>query len=351
MKTWLSLVALTLSAAIMPVDVTPTRETASAAHQTDDPSIWVNPKDPSKSMIIGTVKMAAPDGAVVAFRLDGTVLGSIGPVDRPNNVDVAYGLTLGGRKIDIAVATERNRHALRVMEIVPDQGLRALASIPVFAGQKGAEQQPMGIGMYTRKSDGAIFAIVSRKSGPSGTYLWQYRLKDDGAGQLIGEKVREFGAFSGSKEIEAVAVDDEMGFIYYSDEGAGVRKYHADPQHADAAKELALFATRGWRGDREGLAIYATGKGKGYIIATDQTTPNSEYHVYAREGGAKGPHDHSKDLGVFRVGAEQTDGIEATSRPLGPEFPKGMFVAMNDSRKNFILVDWRQVAKGLKLPN
>lgn len=121
----------------------------------------------------------------------------------------------------------------------------------------------MSIAIYTRKSDAAIFAVVSRKSGPTGTCLWQYRLRDNGQGKLIGEKVREFGTFSKTKEIETVAIDDELGFIYYSGEGAGIRKYHAGPSHPNAPQN-------GWKGDREGIAIYKTSGGKGYIIATDQ---------------------------------------------------------------------------------
>jgi 3-phytase len=328
-------------------DIAALRETPSAAQQTDDPAIWVNRKNPAQSLIFGTVKMAAPDGAIQSYGLDGKLLQNVPGVDRPNNIDVEYGLRLGGRRIDIAVVTERNQHRLRAFEIVPGVGLKDLAALPVFVGQTGAAQQPMGIGLYRRPKDGAIFAIVSRKSGPSGTYLWQYELADDGTGKLVAHKRREFGQFSNSKEIEAVVVDDRLGYVYYSDEGAGIRKYHADPAHPDAATELALFATTGWSGDREGLALYE-GKGRsGYIIATDQQHPNSVFHVFDREGSPGKPHDHSKELASFRVGADTTDGIEVISRPLGPDFPQGLFVAMNDSRHNFLLVDWRKIAASL----
>lgn len=330
-------------------DVAALRQTPPASHQTDDPALWVNRKSPEKSLIFGTVKMAAPDGAIQTYTLDGKLLQNIPGVDRPNNIDVEYGIKLGGRLIDIAVATERNQHRLRVFEIIPGLGLKDLAAIPVFEGQSGAEQQPMGIALYRRAKDGAVFAIVSRKSGPSGTYLWQYHLHDDGKGQLVAKKVREFGNFSQSKEIEAVVVDDQLGYVYYSDEGAGIRKYHADPAHPGSAKELALFASTGWAGDREGLAIYEDKGGKGYIIATDQQHPNSVFHVFSRQGNAGNPHDHSKEVGSFRAGADTTDGIEVISAPLGNEFPQGIFIAMNDSQHNFLLVDWRKIAAALKL--
>ncbi|MBL8179216.1 MAG: phytase [Bryobacterales bacterium] len=308
-------------------DVAPLGETASEPHQTDDPAIWINPRNPSEVLVFGTVKMAAPDGAIAVYRRDGSRLMRIEGVDRPNNIDVAYGLQAGPRRIDIAVATERNKSRLRVFEIVSGKGLKDLAALPVFEGQTGAAAQPMGIALYQRAKDRAIFAIVSRKSGPSGSYLWQYRL--DGAGPVLrAVKVREFGAFSGTKEIEAVAADSTHSVVYYSDEGAGIRKYHADPDHRDAARELALFAQTGWKGDREGIAVY-----KDYIIATDQQHPVSEFHVFA---GATLRH-----LGVFRLGSDTTDGIDIA--------PNGLFAAMNDSRRNFILADWKSIAAALRL--
>jgi 3-phytase len=314
--------------AVAQADVAVLRETVAEAHQTDDPAIWVNRKHPKNSLILGTVKAAAPDGAISVYRLDGTRLMSIPNVDRPNNIDVGYGLRLGSRTIDFAVATERNKGQLRVFEIVDGTGIRDLAALPVFAGETGAAAQPMGIALYKRRRDGAFFAIVSRKSGPSGSYLWQYRLSGDGNGSLKADKVREFGVFSGSREIEAIAVDAEREHIYFSDEGAGIRKYHADPMHPAAAKELALFGQTGWTGDREGIAIH-----RNYIVATDQQKPNSVYHVFSR--------DSLRELGMFRVGADNTDGIEISSF--------GLFVAMNDSRHNFILAEWKSIAAAIKL--
>ncbi len=310
------------------VDVAALRETVSEAHQTDDPAVWVHPRDKKQSLIFGTVKMASPDGAIAVYRMDGSRLMTVPNVDRPNNIDVAYGFRVGGRTVDIAVATERNKSRLRVFEVVQGVGLKDLAALPVFAGESGAMAQPMGIALYKRKADGALFAIVSRKNGPTESYLWQYQLTGEADGAVRAEKVREFGAFSGSKEIEAVAVDREREHVYYSDEGAGIRKYHADPAHAAAGEQLALFADSGWKGDREGIAIY-----RNFIVATDQQHPNTEFHVFSR--------DTLKDLGVFRVGADTTDGIDIS--------PAGLFVAMNDSRHNFILVEWKAIAKALRL--
>lgn len=310
--------SLFLVGLIAQVDVKPLLATVPEAHQTDDPAVWRNARDRAGSFLLGTVKMAAPDGAVAVYRLDGSRVMAITSLDRPNNIDVAYGIRLGRRKLDIAVVTERNRNQLRVFEIVPGTGIKDLATIPVFA-------QPMGIALWKRKRDGALFAIVSRKTGPSGAYLHQYRLEDDGSGKFVGVKVREFGLFSGSKEIEAIAVDERRGEIYYSDEGAGIRKYSADPERNE---ELALFGQTGWKGDREGLAV--TGN---YLIATDQQAENSVFHVFDTRT--------LQELGTFRLGADTTDGIEVNEK-------LDLFVAMNDKDRNFLVASWKSIVSALR---
>ena len=74
--------------------------TEKVKHDTDDPAIWINKANPSQSLIIGTDKDA--DGALYAFNLSGKVVKRVGGIKRPNNVDIAYGITLNGKKIDIA---------------------------------------------------------------------------------------------------------------------------------------------------------------------------------------------------------------------------------------------------------
>ena len=125
--------------------------------------------------------------------------------------------------------------------------------------------------------------------------------------------------------------------------GNGIHKYHADPDHRDAGEELAHFGQTGFRADREGIAIYAGRNGTGYIVCTDQLAGNSEYHIYRREGESGRPHDHSTLVKIVRGGADSTDGLEITSRPLGPKFPRGLMVAMNSAGRNFLLYRWDDV--------
>jgi 3-phytase len=321
------------------------RSTAQVPNDPDDPALWVHPGDPARSLILGTDKMAVTGGLYV-FRLDGTVMQAITPIDRPNNVDVEYGLPVGGRTVDIAVVTERKQRRLRVFAIPADGGMLydvAPGGIPVLGGQEGEAGEPMGVALYKRPRDGAIFAIVAPKTGAATDYLWQYRLRAAGS-RVEGQLVRRFGAFSRQGaapgeigEIEAVVADDDRGYVYYADERFGVRKYHADPDHAEAATELAVLGHEGYQGDREGLAIYARADGTGYIVSSDQVPGASRVMVYPREG-VGGAHDQPL-LAAIPTAADGTDGLEVTSQRL-PGLPAGMLVMMNSGARNFLIYDW-----------
>ncbi|MFW0718352.1 phytase [Pedobacter sp. N23S346] len=309
---------------------------------TDDPAIWVNPADPAKSLVIGTDKDA--NGGLYVFDLKGKTIKSktVKGLKRPDNVDIAYGLSLAGKKTDIAVTTERLTHKLRIYSL-PDMKPVDNGGIPVFVGETGAEfRDLMGISMYT-DSKGQIYVIVGRKSGPKeGGYLWQYLLKDDGKGNVKADLVRKFGSYSGKKEIEAIAVDNELGFVYYCDEQYGVRKYYADP--AKGNKELALFGQGDFAVDNEGVAIYKTAGNKGYILVSDQGA--RQLKVYSRTGKADASNQHPL-LTTIKYAANQTDGIDVVSVPLNADFKHGLLVAMSDD-KTFHFYRWEDLA-GKKL--
>jgi 3-phytase len=305
-------------------------------HDSDDPAIWLHPTDPARSLVLGTDKDA--DGALYAFALDGRVVGRVGGLRRPNNVDVEYGFSLSGRPVDIAVVTERLGDTIRVFRL-PDLEPLDRGAISVFRGD--AQRAPMGVALYKRPRDGAVFAIVSRKQGPTeGGYLWQYRLEDDGRGHVQATMVRAFGRWCGKGEIEAVAVDDALGYVYYADEWAGVRKYLADPDAPGGDQELALFATSGFMEDREGISIYARADGTGYLLVSDQQA--NQFHVFPREGSAGNPHDHPR-LSVVKLATVGSDGSEVTSAPLGEAFPQGLFVAMTQGA-TFHFYGWPDLA-------
>lgn len=309
----------------------------SVTYDSDDPAIWINPTDRAASLVLGTDKGGdAGDGALFVFDLQGKELKdkTVHNIKRPNNVDVAYGLMLQGEKVDIAVCTERHTNSIRVFSL-PDMRPLDGGGVPVFEGD--SLRAPMGIALYTDAGTGNVYAIVGRKAGPTdGTYLWQYHLYDDGMGKVKGRLVRKFGQYSGKNEIESIAIDNELGYVYCSDEAVGIRKYYA---HADSAgTELALFGTTGFTDNHEGISIYKSAPGKGYIIVSDQQA--NQFHFFPREGMPNAPHQHPP-IKVVKTSTVESDGSDVTSVPL-PGFPKGLFVAMSDDR-TFQFYRWEEL--------
>lgn len=277
---------------------------------TDDPAIWINPDDASKSIIVGTDKLT--DGGLYAFDLEGKIINKVTGLGRPNNVDIGYGLSLNGKLVDFAAVTERDTDKVRIYSL-PE--LKEIGEFSVFDGEE--LRSPMGISVYKNPESKEVYVIVGRKTGPSDKYLWQYKLSDS-AGKIKAEVVRKFGQFSGLKEIESIAVDAELGLIYYSDEMYGVHVYHADPTKGD--QEILLFGKGDFKRDIEGISIYPTAPGKGYILISNQQADT--FNVYLRENPAKGK------IAEIPFSTSESDGSEVTAVALGERFPKGVFVAM-----------------------
>lgn len=309
--------------------IQPVLVTEKVVHDTDDPAIWIHPTDREKSLIIGTDK--DKNGALFVFDLQGKIIQKIPNLKRPNNVDVEYGFHFEERKIDIAVVTERNENKIRIYEL---PSMKEIGAISVFDGEK--HQKPMGIALYKNKETQEIYAIISRKYGEKLNYLWQYLLTEKG-GKIEGKLVRKFGHFSGEKEIESIAVDDELGYVYYSDELFGIHKYHAQPEKGN--KKLAVFGQKDFREDIEGISIYKTDENNGYILVSNQQ--KNTFNIYTREGEKDNPHLHLK-IAEIPLSTQESDGSEVVNIPLNPKFPKGLFVAMSNGRV-FHYYDWQDL--------
>jgi 3-phytase len=314
-----------------PPYVAPALATQPVAHDADDPAVWVHPTQPAKSLIIGTDKEEKVGGLYV-FDLSGKVVQRITKLDRPNNVDVEGNLV---------VVTERMKRRLKIYEVSPQTGrLRDVSGdTKVFEGEQGEDGAPMGVALYRRPKDRAVFAIVTPKEGATKDHLAQYRIaRNFKTGKYDALLVRRFGSYSGVKETESVAVDDAKGLVYYSDETVGTHIAYADPMHRRADREWPMFNTSGTVGDHEGIAIWPNADA---IVCTDQIEKESIFRVFNRQ--------NRRFVGAFRGGSDDTDGIEICDRPLGPRFPAGIMVAMNSGPRNFLVYDLRDVAQALNL--
>jgi len=300
-------------------EIKPDIITEHVKYDTDDPAIWVNPQDPSQSIIFGTDKES--DGAIYAFDLNGKIIESktIRGIERPNNVDLRYGFKLNDSvTTDIIAFTERERKMLRIYSVPAMQPLDG-GGFPVFEDETNENfQSPMGVSLYKSAIDSSLYAIVGRKAGPADKYLYQYKIKPKSLDLVELELVRKFGQFSGKKEIEAIAVDDALGFIYYSDEGDSVKKYFAEPQKGN--DQLSSFGLEDFQDDIEGIAIAAYEDGSGIIIVSDQQ--RGQFNIYDRKTNAF--------IKALNLTTTETDGCDVVTQPLNSTFKNGLFVAMND---------------------
>ncbi|WP_299777664.1 phytase [uncultured Formosa sp.] len=305
-------------------EIKPTLVTEKTPHDTDDPAIWVNKKNPEQSIVFGTDKDET-NGGVYAFDLDGKIIKdkSITNLSYPNNVDIEYDFALNdSTKIDIMMFTEREKHQIRLYSI-PDMTPLDNGGFPVFEDETDLElRRPMGISLYKNPENGKVYAIVGRKKGPIENYLYQYKLQPN-AGKVTAKLVRKFGAFSGNKEIEALVVDDALGHVYYSDEGVGIRKFYADP--AKGNKQISIFGSDLFNRDIEGIALATYTNGDGFLIVSDQQ--DHTFNIFKR-----GDNSFVKTL---NLGTLETDGCDVTTEALGPKYPNGLFVSMNDEKDFF----------------
>ena len=168
-------------------------------------------------------------------------------------------------------------------------------------------------------------------------------------GKVDASLVRSFNL---GTQTEGMVADDQMATIYIGEEVAGIKKFDAEPNGSTKGKMLANSSeeNQNIKYDIEGLTIYSTGQGNGYLLASSQG--NYSYAVFERQG-------ENKYLGSFRIvdgtidGVEETDGIDVTNVSLGDNYPKGVFVVQDGynyegkklKSQNFKLISWEEIEK------
>ncbi|WP_343733229.1 phytase [Duganella sp.] len=318
-------------AIVMPRGQTePVARTGDAA---DDPAIWRNPADPAGARILGTNKKQG----LLVYDLNGKQLQLL-EVGRLNNVDVRQDVMLGGRKLDVAVATQRDDNSVMLFTIDANG---TVATAGAFA--TGLDDI-YGMCLY-RPQDGGLEAFINDKDG---SFL-QYRIDSDGAA-LSGKLLRRFKVGS---QPEGCVVDDRNHRLFLGEEKRGVWTVSA---RGDAPAKLSMVIAVGPQlaADVEGMGLYH-GASHDYLIVSSQG--DNSYLVL----DAQAPY---KVRGSFRVGfniaagidgTSETDGLEVSSANFGGPYGKGMLVIQDgykrlpDGPQNFKYVAWEDVAKALKL--
>jgi 3-phytase len=101
------------------VETTPVETDGDSA---DDPAIWVDRANPSRSLIIGTQKQSG----LYVYDLQGRVLQFL-PDGRMNNVDLRDNFSLGGRSVSIVTASNRTDDGISIYRV--DGAARQLVDV------------------------------------------------------------------------------------------------------------------------------------------------------------------------------------------------------------------------------
>ncbi len=320
------------------VETTPVSSFGDAA---DDPAIWANPDDPAASLVIATDKKAGlyvydMQGQVVQFLPDGKM----------NNVDLREGFELGGEKVVLVTASNRTDDSIAIYRL--DTQGRRLVDVADGVQPTGFDD-PYGLCMYRSPRDGAMYVFINGDD----TGKRQWRLADAGNGRVHAELVREMRFDS---QTEGCVADDDAGTLYVNEEDVAMWRMSAEPDGGDAKAAVERIEDNpAIRDDLEGVGIYHLGEGRGYIVASSQG--NDTYAVYRLEG-------KQEYLGSFAVvadpvrgidGISETDGLEVTSRNLGPGFEHGAMIAQDGrnvmpvENQNYKYVPWEAIAGALGL--
>uniref|UniRef100_UPI00286E8AB9 phytase n=1 Tax=Chamaesiphon sp. VAR_48_metabat_403 TaxID=2964700 RepID=UPI00286E8AB9 len=364
---------ITLGADLVPT-ATPTVETRPALldngalpfsqrADADDPAVYVNATDSAKSLVVTSVK----NGGLRVYDLSGNLIQTINPSSpdvRYNNVDLQYGFTLGGQKVDIAVASDRNNDKLAIFKINPaGTGGNYLENItdtsaatifqaaPFTAPFSASATSAYGLALYRSPVSNDYYAFTTRRQTGD---VAQLKLIDKGNGKIGYELVRNFTVPSSTTagatpQTEGIVADQETGLLYIGQEDVGIWKYNAEPTGGKFGTLIEKVKAEGGKNltnDVEGLTIYYGKNVTGYLLASSQG--DNTFAAYTREGN----NDFIGRFGVGNNGSidsvQESDGAEVINLPLGANFPNGLFVTQDGSNDPATIVSGENISSNFK---
>ena len=310
----------------------------------DDIAVWVNAENPSRSLILATLKNnnqtpSKPLGILV-YDLQGKQIQFL-QGGSPNNIDIRYGYDHNGRQIPIIAVSHWLHNYVSLLTI--DSNNLKLVQLTIENIDTGLHN---ALGLCLYKDDDQFYYFVISNLGE----VRQFRIHSET--RWSATQVRQFDLASNA---EGCVVDDFYDKLYIAEASVGIWKYDADPKSNTAEKIISLNWFGALKGDLEGVTIYDSGDGKGYLIVSSQG--NSKFAIFDRVS--------NKHLGTFKIeplrdidGTTKTDGIDATAVNYGPRFPSGFFIAQDDANEspegaprhqNFKIVDWRVIQQQLDI--
>jgi len=303
----------------------PVREAGDAA---DDPAIWVHPSRGSQSLILATDKKRG----LAVYGLQGKERQFL-PVGRINNVDLRQGLTYGGRKLDLAVATQRDEAGLVLFGISPAGRVTELArlktSLADIYGVCVGRNAEGGLDVFPNDKDGRVLQLRLRLAGKS----WR------------AEPIAEVRLAS---QPEGCAVDEAHQAIFIGEEKRGV--WRLDLATPGSAPQLVIQAGPGLTPDVEGLAIHP---GRGWLVVSSQGSDSYAVYDIRPPFAQRGTFAIGTNAALGIDGVSETDGLDLSPANLGGPYADGVLVVQDGHKRlphgpqNFKLVPWGAVEKAV----
>jgi 3-phytase len=292
----------------------------------DDPAIWRDPRNPERSLIVGTDKKAG----LHVYRLSGESV-HFTPAGRVNNVDL---VDLGARGV-LVVASDRNDPARALLKLYR-LNTRSGALTPLGDAEGGAGE---AYGVCLAVIDRQVHAFSVLKDGQ----IVQVRL-DLGRDKASGTFVRKLSVPS---QAEGCVVDNRTRTLYVGEESAGVWVFDARPDGPPEGR-LAIRADGVQLvPDVEGLALSLKGRTGGWLVVSSQG--DNAYALYRLPDLT--PAGRFRISGGELGSTEETDGIALAPGQFSRAYPDGLFVAQDGvnapDAQNFKLASWAEILKAV----
>jgi myo-inositol-hexaphosphate 3-phosphohydrolase len=339
--------------------------------KTADPAIWVNPTEPTQSLIFGANNA---DGLTV-YNMAGAKQANTGAassavtgVDTRNNVAVAG----APASVVMAVGDDGNAqhpHGSARIYVIDDPATgKLIDKTATTAITPDWHQGNMSmVCLYQSPDSHNTYAFVLANNGQ----MEQFQLIDDGAGKINLQIVRGYHttpttvadwdvtADAGSQPGGCVA-DDEMKTLYVAEKGKGIWKFGAEPSDPMTGTLIDTASTGTPAGhltnNTLGLALVKTGSDSGYLLASSPsalaTDPGADsFMVYDRAAGNAFIRSFHVIAGTLD-NCERTDGIDAAMGSFSTTFPSGMFICQDqhnqqsgapDAAQNYKMVALDQI--------
>ncbi len=325
--------ALTLFAASVFAQAMPRAQTLPIPTPTGakDTAIWVHPTDRSRSLVFGTDQFGS--AGLLAYGLDGRFHYGM-PLGNTVAVDVRYGVPVGSAATDVVLTVTATGNFLLFS---PDRDAGELSPLDVNALTGTATgTNANAAALYFSPRTGVLAVFVADTSGN----LRHYRAASTAAGLLTLTLVRTIAL---GVPVQGIAADDrgERLFLTLANKGLYVL-----PAEASGSLTPALVESidAGRLAGAEGVALYFTADGGGYVIASANLS--SRFPVYALANGFPFVASFSvvanADAGIR--GATNTRGIEVMPLSLGAPYDQGLFVAQDQLDTNYKLIPWERIS-------